>query len=84
MKVAQGVSGSVVDKGSLRRYIPYLVQGVKHGLQDMGTVSLAIMWDELYSGKLRFEVRSTSAQREGGVHDLHNFQQRLFKLQTKS
>lgn len=76
--VASGVNGAVPDKGPLNKYFPYLCQSVKHGLQDMGTVSLAIMWDELYSGKLRFEVRSTSAQREGGVHDLHNFQQRLY------
>lgn len=72
------VSGTVVDKGPLNRYIPYLNQSIRHGLQDMGAVSLTVMREQLYRHQLRFEVRSPSAQKEGGVHDLHSFTQRLF------
>ena len=53
--------------------IDRLAQGLKHAMQDMGCRSLQQMWEHLYNGALRFETRSPSAQREGGVHDLHSF-----------
>lgn len=74
VKVAQGVSGAVVDKGSLRKYLPYLIQGVRHGLQDIGVSTLAQLHETRENGGLRFELRSPAAQREGGVHSLHAFE----------
>merc|ERR1712023_505887 len=31
-----GVSGAVVDKGTVSKYIPYLAQSLRHGFQDIG------------------------------------------------
>ncbi len=75
VKVAQGVSGAVVDKGSLFDYVPYLLQGLKHSLQDMGTRNLTILHEKLESGGLRFELRSPSAQTEGHVHDMYSYKE---------
>jgi len=78
IQVAQGVSGSVEDKGTMTKYIPYLIQGVHHGLQDAGCKSLDDLWTRLYDGKVRFEIRSPAAQKEGGIHGLHSYQKRLY------
>jgi len=78
VKVAQGVSGTVQDKGSVHRYLPYLVQGLKHGMQDIGAKSVEELQRMLRDGELRFELRSAAAQREGGVHGLHSFERKLF------
>jgi len=73
--VAQGVSGAVVDKGSLSDYIPYLLQGLRHSFQDMGTRNISILHERLRKGELRFELRSGMAQMEGGVHDMYSYKE---------
>jgi len=78
IKVAQGVSGAVEDKGTLKRYVPYLMQGVRHGLQDAGIRSVKEAHKMLHDDQIRFEIRSPAAQKEGGIHGLHSYQKRLF------
>lgn len=73
LKVAQGVSGTVVDKGSLLEYLPYIRQGLFHALQDMGCRDVQTLRERLHNGELRFERRSNAAQIEGGVHGLHSW-----------
>ncbi|WOL09534.1 inosine-5'-monophosphate dehydrogenase-like [Canna indica] len=78
LKVAQGVVGSVADKGSVLKFIPYTMQAVKQGFQDLGASSLQSARDLLHSEILRFEVRTGAAQVEGGVHGLVSYEKKFF------
>jgi IMP dehydrogenase len=74
IKVAQGVSGAVVDKGQVSSFVPYLRQSVAMGLLDLGIDSLVKLHLFLRTGELRFELRTHAAQREGSVHGLYSYQ----------
>jgi IMP dehydrogenase len=75
VKVAQGVSGFVQDRGSMFDLVAYLSQGLKLAFQDAGVRSVTALHEGLEDGSVRFELRSPSAQREGGVHDLYSYTQ---------
>lgn len=71
--VPQGVSGTVLDRGSLADYVPYLMKGLQQSFQDMGHRNVDSLREGLYSGTMRFEHRTAAAQAEGTVHSLHSY-----------
>ena len=83
IKVPQGVSGAVVDKGSMMHYVPYLLQGLRLSFQDMGVRSIPELHEKMYAGKLRFEKRSLKAQEQGSPHGLHSYAPPSFPTRTR-
>ena len=75
VKVAQGVTGTVVDKGSVVHLVQYLMQSLLHSFQELGCRNIQEVHKGLYEGTLRFEMRSPSAQEEGSVHGLYSFKE---------
>ena len=72
--VAQGVSGSVLDRGSVTKFVPYLMAGLQH----MGITSVGELREKTRSGEVRFELRTVSAQAEGNVHGLESYEKKLY------
>lgn len=80
VKVPQGVSGTVVDKGSLLDYVPYLMKGLQQALQDMGVADIPSLHGALWDGRLRLERRTPSAAAEGSVHSLVSYETPRFGI----
>jgi IMP dehydrogenase len=80
VKVPQGVSGTVVDKGSLVDYVPYLMKGLQQALQDMGYRDIPSLHHALWEGRLRLERRTPNATAEGSVHSLVSYETPRFGI----
>ncbi|KAM3725104.1 Inosine-5'-monophosphate dehydrogenase [Dirofilaria immitis] len=78
IKVAQGVSATMRDRGSIHKFVPYLVRGIQHGFQDIGVRNLDELRNGIAHSEIKFERRSSNAQVEGGVHSLHSYDKRLY------
>ncbi|KAK3330182.1 IMP dehydrogenase/GMP reductase [Apodospora peruviana] len=75
--VAQGVSGAVAHRGSVSKFVPYLAAGLKHSMQDSGIQSLKELHEAVTNGTVRFEIRTASAQLEGGVN-MESYEKKLY------
>lgn len=73
LKIAQGVTGMVRSTGSIKTYVPYLAQSLRHGFQDLGIKNIPELHNALNDNSLRFEIRSLSAKKEATVHDLYSY-----------
>ncbi|MCP9265372.1 IMP dehydrogenase [Dirofilaria immitis] len=79
IKVAQGVSATMRDRGSIHKFVPYLVRGIQHGFQDIGVRNLDELRNGIAHSEIKFERRSSNAQVEGGVHSLHSLTDLIYR-----
>jgi IMP dehydrogenase len=78
IQVAQGVTGSVLDKGSAVNLLSYMWKGLQQSAQDIGELSFDAVRAKVYNGQVLFNRRSATAIGEGGVHSLHSYDKKLF------
>merc|ERR1719487_2278100 len=70
VKVAQGVSGAVIDKGSVRDLLDHISAGVRKGPQEAGHADVAAVHRGMVDKTTRFELRTSASIYEAGVHDV--------------
>ncbi|BFZ55465.1 inosine-5'-monophosphate dehydrogenase [Savitreella phatthalungensis] len=78
IRVAQGVTGYVAEKGSIREYLPYLNTAIQHSMQDIGVRSLNLLRSGTREGTVRFQLRSSAGILEGGVSGLSSVNKQLY------
>lgn len=54
----KSVSCAVIDRGSVKSLLPYLLDGVKRGLRRLGVSNVPQLHEDLYSYNTRFHIRT--------------------------
>jgi len=58
MAEGQSVGCAVVDKGSVKSLLPYLLEGLKRDLRRLGVSTVQQLHEDLYSFNTRFHIRT--------------------------
>lgn len=68
--VVQGVEGLVPALGPVDKHLAKTLEALRQFLKKLGCASILDLHRDVAAGRIRFELRSEAARREGGVHDL--------------
>lgn len=77
VKVTQGVSEAIVDRGTVLRFLLYLQCVIRHSCQAIGAKDMKILKSLIFCELLRIEKQTPAAQAEGNVHGLFSHEKIL-------
>merc|ERR1712139_704986 len=60
-KSSQNVACAVVDRGSVKALLPYMLDGVRRDLRRLGVANIPQLHEDLYSYNTRFHIRTPGA-----------------------
>ncbi len=75
VRVPEGVSGRVMVRGPISQWVPYLMAGVRQGLQKLGAQSISGYHTLVEKGEIGVEMKTAAARQEGTVHDVYGFKE---------
>jgi IMP dehydrogenase len=71
VRVPEGVSARVIVRGPIAQWVPYLLAGVRQGMQKLGVRGVTELHRKIDSGEVGVEMRTAASRQEGAVHDVY-------------
>lgn len=71
VRVPEGVSAKVMVRGPISQWVPYLMAGVRQGIQKLGARSVENFHQLVREGTVELEMRTAASRQEGMVHDVY-------------